>query len=112
MCELGKFLLICVRLCSMTWNLLGMLSNTFFRIKMQPKANKDGQLCLCCEHPTKSGGEPGGWMEREAMAKEGGMAVVTEKQAVASTAVDTSKLKTYTLEEASVVTCISLQTSC
>lgn len=78
-----------------------MLSNTFFRIKMQPQADQHGQLCLHCEHPTKSGGEPGGWMEREAMAREGGMAVITEKQAVASTAVDTSKLKTYTLEEAS-----------
>ncbi len=75
-----------------------MLSNTFFRIKMQPKANQEGQLCLYCEHPTKSGGEPGGWMEREAMAN-GGMAAVTEKQAVASTNVDTSKLKTFTLEE-------------
>jgi len=84
--------------CSLTWNLLGMLSNTFFRIKMQPKANQEGQLCLYCEHPTKSGGEPGGWMEREAMAN-GGMAAVTEKQAVASTNVDTSKLKTFTLEE-------------
>ena len=82
----------------MTWNLLGMLSNTFFRIKMQPKADKDGQLCLFCEHPTKSGGEPGGWMEREAMA-QGGMGTVTEKQAVASTNVDTTKLKTYTPEE-------------
>ncbi len=29
----------------------------------------------------------------------GGMAAVTEKQAVASTNVDTSKLKTFTLEE-------------
>jgi len=84
--------------CSLTWNLLGMLSNTFFRIKMQPKANQEGQLCLYCEHPTKRGGEPGGWMEREAMAS-GGMAAVTEKQAVASTNVDTSKLKTFTLEE-------------
>ncbi len=37
-------------------------------------------------------------MEREAMAS-GGMAAVTEKQAVASTNVDTSKLKTFTLEE-------------
>ena len=86
----------------MTWNLLGMLSNTFFRIKMQPKADNEGQLCLYCEHPTKSGGEPGGWMEREAMAREGGMAAVMEKQAVASTAVDTKKLKTFTPEEASL----------
>lgn len=78
-----------------------MLSNTFFRIKMQPKANSEGQLCLYCEHPTKSGGEPGGWMEREAM-EQGGMATVTEKQAVASSHVDTSKLKTYTLEEVSL----------
>ena len=76
-----------------------MLSNTFFRIKMQPKANMEGQLCLHCEHPTKSGGEPGGWMEREAMSSEAGMAAVLEKQAVATTAVDTKKLKTLTLEE-------------
>ena len=85
--------------CSMTWNLLGMLSNTFFRVKMHPKANMEGQLCLHCEHPTKSGGEPGGWMEREAMSSEAGMAAVLEKQAVATTAVDTKSLKTFTLAE-------------
>lgn len=83
----------------MTWNLLGMLSNTFFRVKMQPKANTENQLCLYCEHPTKSGGEPGGWMEREAMSREGGMSTVVEKQAVASTSVDTKNLKTFTLAE-------------
>ena len=88
-----------------------MLSNTFFRIKMQPKADSEGQLCLYCEHPTKSGGEPGGWMEREAMAREGGMATVMEKQAVASTSVDTKKLKTYTLEEASLTCCACMLTS-
>lgn len=78
-----------------------MLSNTFYRIKVQPKANTEGQLCLYCEHPTKSGGEPGGWMEREAMSNEAGMAAVLEKQAVATTAVDTKNLKTLTLEEVS-----------
>lgn len=76
-----------------------MLSNTFFRVKMQPKANSAGELCLYCEHPTKSGGEPGGWMEREAMSREGGMSTVVEKQAVASTSVDTKNLKTFTLAE-------------
>ena len=38
-------------------------------------------------------------MEREAMSSEAGMAAVLEKQAVATTAVDTKKLKTLTLEE-------------
>lgn len=90
----------------MTWNLLGMLSNTFFRIKMQPRANQEGQLCLYCEHPTKSGGEAGGWMEREAMSSENGMAAVLEKQAVASTAVDTKNLKTLTLAEVCSLCCL------
>lgn len=86
--------------CSLTWNLMGMLSNPHFRVKMYPKADGEGKLVLHCEHPTKSGGEPGGWMEREAM-EGGGMQQVMEKQSVASTNVDTSKLKTYTPEQVS-----------
>ena len=82
----------------MTWNLMGMLSNPHFRVKMFPKANNEGRLVLHCEHPTKSGGEPGGWMEREAM-EGGNMQQVMDKQSVASTNVDTSKLKTYTVEQ-------------
>lgn len=77
---------------------MGMLSNPHFRVKMFPKANNEGRLVLHCEHPTKSGGEPGGWMEREAM-EGGGMQQVMDKQSVASTNVDTSKLKTYTVEQ-------------
>lgn len=75
-----------------------MLSNPHFRVKMHPQADSQGKLVLLCEHPTKSGGEPGGWMEREAM-EGGGQQTVMDKQSVASTNVDTSKLKTYTAEE-------------
>lgn len=77
---------------------MGMLSNPHFRVKMFPKADGEGKLVLHCEHPTKSGGEPGGWMEREAM-EGGGAQQVMDKQSVASSNVDTSKLKTYTAEQ-------------
>ena len=44
-----------------------MMSNSHFRVKLQLKADSKNQVALHCEHPTKSGGEPGGWMEREAL---------------------------------------------
>jgi len=45
-----------------------MMSNSHFRVKLQLKADRANQVALHCEHPTKNGVEPGGWMERESLS--------------------------------------------
>jgi len=37
-------------------------------VKLQLKADRANQVTLHCEHPTKNGAEPGGWMERESLS--------------------------------------------
>jgi nitrate reductase (NAD(P)H) len=50
----------------MYWSVLGMMQNSWFRIAIR----KDSEGTLRFEHPTKSGTQAGGWMER--VKKEGG----------------------------------------
>ena len=45
-----------------------MMSNSHFRVKLQLKADRANQVAVHCEHPTKNGAEPGGWMERESLS--------------------------------------------
>nr|UXG49831.1 nitrate reductase [Saccharina japonica] len=47
---------------NITWNLLGMMNNCWFRCKVHPTRDDRGALALTFEHPTMPGGQPGGWM--------------------------------------------------
>ena len=49
-----------------TWNLMGMLNNPWFRIKIHRQVSPSGQTASCIrfEHPTMAGNVPGGWMAR------------------------------------------------
>ena len=76
---------------------MGMLNNPHYRIKTKPESSQHLGLGIHCEHPTKSGGEAGGWMEREVLANAPPAAEV-----VVSTGPDTSKLPTYSPEEVSL----------
>ncbi|DBB14482.1 TPA: hypothetical protein ACH3X3_004767 [Trebouxia sp. C0006] len=62
---------------NLLWNVTGMMSNSHFRVKLQLKADRANQVALHCEHPTKNGVEPGGWMERESLSLQGIKAVST-----------------------------------
>ncbi|KAA6428567.1 MAG: nitrate reductase [Trebouxia sp. A1-2] len=62
---------------NLLWNVTGMMSNSHFRVKLQLKADRADQIALHCEHPTKNGAEPGGWMERESLSLQGIKAVST-----------------------------------
>ena len=75
---------------------MGMLNNPHYRIKTKPESSQQLGLGIHCEHPTKSGGEAGGWMEREMLANAPPAAEV-----VVSTGPDTSRLPTYSPEEVS-----------
>lgn len=46
-----------------TWNLMGMLNNPWFRIKIH-NVTVDGEQCVQFEHPTMAGNVPGGWMPK------------------------------------------------
>lgn len=50
----------------LTWNVMGMCSNTIFRNKIHRLKNEQGQEILWFEHPTMPGVETGGWMTPEA----------------------------------------------
>jgi nitrate reductase (NAD(P)H) len=86
---------------SLTWNVMGMMNNPHYRIKLSAQMTTNGSLGIHCEHPIKSGGEQGGWMEREAMATSAAAPPPAAAVAVttATAVVDPSSLKTYTLEE-------------
>lgn len=48
-----------------TWNVMGMMNNCVFRVKVHPVASAQGALGLRFEHPTVAGPTPGGWMNPE-----------------------------------------------
>ncbi len=48
---------------SFTWNLMGMMNNCVYRVKVHPSVT-NGALALRYEHPTLAGPALGGWMNR------------------------------------------------
>ena len=44
-----------------TWNLMGMMNNCIYRVKIHPSVAK-GAVCLRYEHPVLAGALVGGWM--------------------------------------------------
>lgn len=74
---------------NLTWNLMGMMNNCWFRVKLT--LFREPNLSIVCEHPTVSGTEPGGWMER---------VYKKESQEEAAAAVpNKSSLPTYTMAQ-------------
>ncbi|CAA6664918.1 unnamed protein product [Spirodela intermedia] len=47
------------------WNVLGMMNNCWFRVKVNVCRPNRGEIGLVFEHPTKPGNQTGGWMARE-----------------------------------------------
>jgi len=50
----------------LTWNVMGMLSNTIFRIGLHRMKDAQGNTMIWFEHPTMPGAESGGWMTEDA----------------------------------------------
>ena len=48
---------------SFTWNLMGMMNNCVYRVKIHPSVS-NGNLALRFEHPVLAGPIIGGWMNR------------------------------------------------
>ncbi|KAG7671215.1 hypothetical protein Ndes2437B_g03830 [Nannochloris sp. 'desiccata'] len=49
-----------------TWNVMGMMNNCVYRVKIHPTPTPDGRFALAFEHPTIAGPTVGGWMNRAA----------------------------------------------
>ncbi len=81
---------------------MGMMNNPHFRVKMAPRSGSNGELNLACEHPTKQGSEPGGWMEREVAGAREAEAAALAAELEKKNNVDESKLRMYSLEEVGV----------
>ncbi|TVU28696.1 hypothetical protein EJB05_20226, partial [Eragrostis curvula] len=47
------------------WNLMGMMNNCWFRVKLNACRPHKGEIGLVFEHPTQPGNQPGGWMARQ-----------------------------------------------
>nr|BDT56506.1 nitrate reductase-like protein [Rapaza viridis]BDU67343.1 nitrate reductase-like [Rapaza viridis] len=50
----------------LTWNVMGMMNNSWFRIKLKCLRTNDGGLVVHSEHPTLPANQNGGWMVRQA----------------------------------------------
>ena len=44
----------------LTWNLMGMMNNPHYRVRVHVDTNATGHMAMVFEHPTKSGSEAGG----------------------------------------------------
>lgn len=52
--------LLCLMWNRLTWNLMGMMNNPHYRVKVHVDTTSSGQMAMRFEHPTKSGSEAGG----------------------------------------------------
>jgi len=57
----------------LTWNLMGMMNNPHYRVKVHAATWQDGMLAMRFEHPVLAGGEAGGcaapWASQEGLQK-------------------------------------------
>ncbi|CAM0885067.1 unnamed protein product [Alopecurus aequalis] len=49
----------------LNWNLMGMLNNCWFKVKVNVCRPHKGEIGLVFEHPTQPGNHTGGWMARQ-----------------------------------------------
>ena len=80
---------------------MGMMNNPHYRVMIHA-AQHDNSLAMRFEHPTKSGSEQGGWMEREigvVSGSGGSQPGDADSGANIKKALDEAALPTYSLEE-------------
>ncbi|XP_042507697.1 nitrate reductase [NADH]-like [Macadamia integrifolia] len=47
------------------WNVMGMMNNCWFRVKMKMCKPHKGEIGIMFEHPTQPANQPGGWMAKQ-----------------------------------------------
>ncbi|EHA8587600.1 putative sulfite oxidase [Cocos nucifera] len=79
------------------WNVMGMMNNCWFRVKVNVCRPHKGEIGLMFEHPTQPGNQSGGWMARQKHLEttEGGQSL---KKSISTPFMNTSE-KQYTMSE-------------
>lgn len=74
----------------LTWNVMGMMNNCWFRVKLNVCKPHQGEIGLIFEHPTLPGNQSGGWMARDKRNEN------TEQQAILKKSTSTPVMNTGT----------------
>nr|CAB3481271.1 unnamed protein product [Digitaria exilis] len=92
----------------LVWNLMGMMNNCWFKVKVNVCQPHKGEIGLVFEHPTQPGNNPGGWMSRQKQSHldAGEVAAVaghkrTPPNPITNTTVTTDAEKQFTMAEVS-----------
>ncbi|KAJ1268807.1 hypothetical protein BS78_07G162100 [Paspalum vaginatum] len=85
----------------LVWNLMGMMNNCWFKVKVNVCQPHKGEIVLEFEHPTQPGNQTGGWMARQ--QKHLGVAEATAVAGLGRSTpeppVDTADTKQFTVAE-------------
>ncbi|RCV07051.1 hypothetical protein SETIT_1G212900v2 [Setaria italica] len=49
----------------LTWNLMGMMTNCWFKVRINVCRPRKGEIGMVFDHPVQPGNQPGGWMARQ-----------------------------------------------
>ncbi|RLN08354.1 hypothetical protein C2845_PM11G24430 [Panicum miliaceum] len=80
------------------WNLMGMMNNCWFRVKINACRPHKGEIGLVFEHPTQPGNQPGGWMARQKHLETSESAQGTLKKSTSTPFMNTATAQ-YTMSE-------------
>ncbi|AQK56297.1 Nitrate reductase [Zea mays] len=79
-------------------NLMGMMNNCWFRVKVNACRPHKGEIGLVFEHPTQPGNQPGGWMARQKHLETSESAQGTLKKSTSTPFMNTATAQ-YTMSE-------------
>ncbi|TKW41799.1 hypothetical protein SEVIR_1G341300v4 [Setaria viridis] len=80
------------------WNLMGMMNNCWFRVKVNACRPHKGEIGLVFEHPTQPGNQAGGWMARQKHLETSESAQGTLKKSTSTPFMNTATAQ-YTMSE-------------
>ncbi|KAE8077397.1 hypothetical protein FH972_015964 [Carpinus fangiana] len=80
------------------WNVMGMMNNCWFRVKINVCKPYKGEIGIMFEHPTLPGNQSGGWMAKQKYLETSSDANPALKKSLSSPFMNTSS-KTYSMSE-------------
>uniref|UniRef100_A0A804PN41 Nitrate reductase [NAD(P)H] n=1 Tax=Zea mays TaxID=4577 RepID=A0A804PN41_MAIZE len=82
----------------LVWNLMGMMNNCWFRVKINACRPHKGEIGMVFEHPAQPGNQPGGWMARQKHLETSESAQSTLKKSTSTPFMNTATAQ-YTMSE-------------
>jgi nitrate reductase (NAD(P)H) len=81
------------------WNLMGMMNNCWFKVKVNVCRPHKGEIGLVFEHPTQPGNQTGGWMARQKHLETAEAAAPGLKRSTSTPFLQTAGDKQFTMSE-------------